>query len=142
LVEVRTCVHPSLNVEQVPRVKADIPSFEDFEKQQWMQYAETTALAGGAAGWRVDTGGVKAIYFGGSKSTDEHVASRWAGHVSADDISYVETNGGQIVNRPAQPSLWSYLFIPVFPVLGFVLPWGAIKTLTWVGLGFFPQRLG
>ncbi len=102
-------------------------------RTQWIQYAEATALAGGAGGWRVDKSGVKAIYFGGG--TDEQVAARWAGHLSAADISYVETSEG-IVNRSDPPHLRSYLLTAAFPVLGFLLPWGAIKTVTWIGLGF------
>jgi len=57
-------------------------------------------------------------------------------HYSAADISGIEPDDGQEVYRADLPGLWSYLLIPVFPVLGFFLPWGAIKTLTWIGLGF------
>ena len=42
-------------------------------------------------------------------------------------------------DTPAAPlpvSLWRYLPALAFPLLGFFLPWGAIKALTWIGTGF------
>ena len=68
------------------------------------------------------------------------MASRWAGHVSAGDIGYVETSDARIVNRSDRPNIWSFLLIAAFPVLGFVLPWGGIRTLTWIGTGFFVSK--
>jgi hypothetical protein len=55
---------------------------------------------------------------------------------SAADVSEIETDDSKTVDRTEPVALWSYLFIPVFPVLGFFLPWGAIKTFMWIGLGF------
>jgi len=101
----------------------------------WLQHAEASALGGSPEGWRVDAGRVRAIHFW--KDTDDgKVNARWAGNVSTADISDIETENGQKVYRTEPPSFWSYLLIPVFPVMGFFLPWGAIKTLTWVGVGF------
>ena len=34
------------------------------------------------------------------------------------------------------PSFWQYLPALAFPLLGFLMPWGAIKALTWIGTGF------
>jgi len=42
-------------------------------------------------------------------------------------------------DTPAAPppvALWQYLPALAFPLLGFFLPWGAIKALTWIGTGF------
>ncbi len=38
--------------------------------------------------------------------------------------------------KPEAPSRWQYLPALAFPLLGFFLPWGAIKALTWIGTGF------
>lgn len=36
----------------------------------------------------------------------------------------------------AAPSIWRYLPALAFPFLGFLMPWGALKALTWIGTGF------
>lgn len=58
-------------------------------------------------------------------------------HYSANDVIEIETEDGNTVHRTDPPPQWTYLLAPVFPILGFLLPWGAIKTLTWIGTGFF-----
>jgi hypothetical protein len=55
-------------------------------------FEQATALNGSAEGWKVNDGGVRAIHF--SPSTDEKVHSRWAGEISAADISDIEANDG------------------------------------------------
>ena len=34
------------------------------------------------------------------------------------------------------PSGWNYLWIPLFPLLGFIVPWGAVRAIGWVVDGF------
>jgi hypothetical protein len=34
------------------------------------------------------------------------------------------------------PSAWNYLWIPLFPLLGFVVPWGVVRMIGWVIAGF------
>jgi hypothetical protein len=93
------------------------------------------ALYGSTHGWKINRRGVRAIYFWGS--TDEgKMVSRLAGTITAADIAEIETDDGQIVYSTYPPSLWSYLFLLTFPVLGFLVPWGTVKTLTWIGVGF------
>jgi hypothetical protein len=58
-------------------------------------------------------------------------------HYSAADVKAIETEDGKIVTRIDPPASWSYLLAPAFTILGFLLPWGAIKMLTWIGMGFF-----
>jgi hypothetical protein len=48
----------------------------------------------------------------------------------------IETDDGQTLYPTPAPSIWTYLLIPLFPLLGFFLPWGAIRTVQWVGAGF------
>ena len=42
--------------------------------------------------------------------------------------------------EPEAPSLWQYLPALAFPLLGFLVPWGTLKTLTWIGMGFAIPR--
>jgi hypothetical protein len=49
---------------------------------------------------------------------------------------------GEWVEESLAPRLKSYLVPLLYPMLGFILPWGALRALTWVGAGFFePNRL-
>jgi len=62
-------------------------------------------------------------------------------HYSANDVIEIETEDGKAVHPTDPPPLWTNLQAPVFPILGFLLPWGAIRVLTWVVTGFFtPPR--
>jgi len=90
-------------------------------------YDEFAALCGSEDGWSVKNGegGIKSIYFDG-RNCDATVAN----------VRDIETSGGDKVHRIDPPGIWAYVLIPLFPVLGFFLPWGTIRTLTWIGLGF------
>jgi hypothetical protein len=57
-------------------------------------------------------------------------------HYSANDVIEIETEDGNTVHRTDPPPLWTYLLAPVFLVLGFFVPWGTLKVLTWIGAGF------
>jgi hypothetical protein len=49
---------------------------------------------------------------------------------------------GASVQRTEPPALKSYFSLLLYPILGSILPWGAIRALTWLGAGFFePNRL-
>ncbi len=50
----------------------------------------------------------------------------------------IEPNAGAWVDRTEAPPLRAYLVL-LYPVLGFLLPWGAVRVLTWVGTGFFAE---
>lgn len=78
------------------------------------------ALFGSADGWRIDEGGIKKIYFGPNK-----------------DLKAIEKDDGATVYTTSSPPLSSYLLVLVPPVLGFLLPWGSLAVLTWIGTGFF-----
>jgi hypothetical protein len=52
-------------------------------------------------------------------------------------ISYIKTPEGRTLYNEAAPSKWSlYLPFGYFPLLGFFVPWGAIRIVGWVVLGF------
>jgi hypothetical protein len=39
------------------------------------------------------------------------------------------------------PNLWLYLLVAVLPLIGFVLPWGLVRAVGWVGAGFFTNSV-
>jgi hypothetical protein len=78
------------------------------------------ALFGSADGWRIDEGGIKKIYFGPNQ-----------------ELKSIEKENGATVYTTSSPPLSSYLLALVPPVLGFLLPWGSLAVLTWIGTGFF-----
>jgi hypothetical protein len=55
-------------------------------------------------------------------------------------VHSVELSTGETVISVDPPPLKAYLVPLLYPILGFLLPWGAIRVLTWVASGFVPQR--
>jgi hypothetical protein len=51
-------------------------------------------------------------------------------------IYSVTTDGGQILYPTPAPSAGSYFLVAILPLLGFFIPWGAIRALGWVVAGF------
>ncbi|MGD0737601.1 MAG: hypothetical protein ABR976_20915 [Terracidiphilus sp.] len=51
-------------------------------------------------------------------------------------VESVETQDGQTLYSTPAPSAWTYLLVVLFPMLGFFIPWGAIRAIGWVGAGF------
>lgn len=75
-------------------------------------------------------------------------------HINANGIRDVMMDGKGVVKAihlatgewveesVVPPPLRSYAILFLYPILGFVLPWGAIRILTWIGAGFFePTRI-
>jgi hypothetical protein len=52
-------------------------------------------------------------------------------------ICSIELSTGESVQRVEPPSPKAYLLPLLYPFVGFLLPWGCIRVLTWVGSGFF-----
>jgi hypothetical protein len=55
----------------------------------------------------------------------------------ASGIYSIETTDGQTLYPTPAPAAWEYLLIVLFPILGFFIPWGAVRAIGWVGAGFF-----
>jgi hypothetical protein len=55
---------------------------------------------------------------------------------AAGEVLSVDTADATIYAETA-PAWWEYLVLLLPPVLGFILPWGTIRVLVWVGRGFF-----
>ena len=51
-------------------------------------------------------------------------------------VESIETEDGQTLYPTPVPSAWLYLLVALFPILGFFIPWGAIRAIGWVGAGF------
>jgi hypothetical protein len=56
---------------------------------------------------------------------------------STGNIVSIELSTGETVERTQVPQPKAYLFLLLYPTLGFLVPWGAVRVLTWVGSGFF-----
>jgi hypothetical protein len=51
-------------------------------------------------------------------------------------VASIETPDGQTLYPTAAPSAWLYLLIALLPLLGFFIPWGVVRGIGWVGVGF------
>ena len=93
------------------------PDFSSHHHGQgW--FDAVAAISGSTDGWKVEEGGVNKIYF------------------ERNEVKTIERADGEIVSKGNNPTLWPYLLLPV---LGFCVPWGTLKALTWVASGFFPK---
>jgi len=68
---------------------------------------------------RVNKGGIQTI--------------NWSRKLSVESI---ETEDGQTLYPTSAPSAWTFLLMVLFPILGFLIPWAAIRAIGWVGAGF------
>lgn len=57
-------------------------------------------------------------------------------HFENREIASIETTNGQTLYPTPAPDVWSYFLIAILPVLGFFVPWGAVRAIGWVGAGF------
>lgn len=58
-------------------------------------------------------------------------------------ITKIELNTGDtIYNRDEPSTLETLSTVFSLPLIGFLLPWGILKTITWVALGFFQRTRG
>jgi hypothetical protein len=48
----------------------------------------------------------------------------------------IETTDGQTLYSMPAPGLWSYVAVVALPLLGFIIPWGAVRAIGWVLAGF------
>ena len=54
-------------------------------------------------------------------------------------VSSIQPSTGGSVQRVDSPPLQAYLIPVIYPVFGFLIPWGCIRVLTWVVSGFFAE---
>ena len=83
-----------------------------------------------------------AIRFGGVVIDDGETATLNRGGIKAihwsNDyrIEEIDTQGGQYLFPTPAPFAWLYCLIVLLPILGFLIPWGAVRAIGWVGTGF------
>ncbi len=94
--------------------------------QHWVRHGDRDAA--------LQAGGV-VIDDGESASLDENGIKtiRW---IAGYEIGWIETQDGQTLYSTPAPGVWSYLLIAILPILGFFIPWGAVRAIGWVGAGF------
>jgi hypothetical protein len=71
----------------------------------------------------VNRGGIKAIH--------------WSKDLGVESI---ETDEGATLYPSKAPTLGPYFLAAIFPLLGFAVPWCSVRTLAWVGAGFFESK--
>ena len=55
-------------------------------------------------------------------------------------VESIETDDGQTFYPTPAPAGRTYLLIAFFPIIGFFIPWGAVRAIGWVGTGFVAER--
>jgi hypothetical protein len=53
------------------------------------------------------------------------------------EVEFLDMVDGQTLYAEPAPNRWLYLLAAILPLLGFVLPWGFVRAVGWVGAGFF-----
>lgn len=61
---------------------------------------------------------------------------------STSTVTSIQLSTGELLSRTPPPTLVAWIALPLYPLIGFLLPWGAVRLLTWVGAGFFSKQLG
>ena len=57
------------------------------------------------------------------------------------NVDWIETKNGETLRSTDAPARWTYWAIPLFPILGFFIPWGTVRAIGWVLAGFVqPSR--
>ncbi|HVY92191.1 MAG TPA: hypothetical protein VHA14_05565, partial [Bryobacteraceae bacterium] len=51
-------------------------------------------------------------------------------------VTSIQVKGGRSVYPAASPMALDYLYAFGCPIIGFMVPWGAVKILVWIGMGF------
>ena len=120
LLEKLKCASSQWGVDSVATVQGNLSQVDPY-----VQYAQDdpyacTAESSDPPISTVNKDGIKTIHW--SKSLG---------------VESIETEDGQTLYPVPAPSGWLYLFAAILPVLGFVLPWGFIGAIEWVGTGFF-----
>jgi len=82
-------------------------------------------------GWEV----VSALGVGQAiESNPDHIKTiHWTKDLGVESL---ETNDGKTLYPVSAPNRWLYLVAAICPLLGFVIPWGLIRAVGWVGAGF------
>ena len=106
--------------EQNKALSMLVPNFAKLSAQeQEMVIADAGMPSFARLTPEVNKGGIKTIEWGEGFS-----------------VGSIQTDNGQTVYPTPAPSAWLYLWVALFPLFGFFIPWGAIRVIGWVGAGF------
>jgi hypothetical protein len=118
-----------LEVQSISTEKANHAKFERLATSDVVEQTRKTQ-----AGWstidpktgervewdqEIGKGGIKTIHW----TTDSAIA-------------FIVTDDGNFVFLTAAPSVWEYLLVVFYPILGFVIPYGLVRAVGWVAVGF------
>lgn len=82
----------------------------------------------------VSKGGIKAVHWTVDYRRDSIEESvPWPRHP---DVESVETQSGESFSPEPRPAASAYFFIGLFPIVGFLIPWGGVHAIGWVRAGF------
>jgi hypothetical protein len=120
-----------LELQSVLDQRARHNEFEQLANSQVVQQErktlqeKTNSQSGYVPDWAfwgtvVNNGEIKTIYW----------KDKW-------EVDSIYTMDGKTLSSTPASSAWLYLLIALFPILGFFIPWGAIRAIGWVGAGFF-----
>jgi hypothetical protein len=56
------------------------------------------------------------------------------------EVDYLKAIDGQYYFAGFAPGWWQYLLALALPVIGFLIPWGFVNALVWVGFGFIEPQ--
>jgi hypothetical protein len=90
--------------------KIRAPDFVPDAADKWADYVVETD---------VNEGGIKAIHW------DKNGG-----------IESIETTDGQTLYPTPAPAAWEYLLVALLPIGGFFIPWGVVRAIGWVVVGF------
>jgi hypothetical protein len=57
-------------------------------------------------------------------------------------LASIETGDGEVLYPVPSPAWWTYALILMFPILGFFIPWSAVRAGGWIGSQFRPTIQG
>jgi hypothetical protein len=130
--------------KSVSNLKRNIPAFEKFKKQSDTQLGGVPTEPSGGTGdvaviESTDVNGNRAIWLlhpllKGNKDRIDEVHFATGGSVAS-----IHLSTGESVERTDAPHLWPFLALLVYPTLGFLIPWGSVRLLIWVGSGFLSR---
>lgn len=92
--------------------------YEQFHDGQNM-FNAVAATSGDADGWIVNAGGVSRIYFD-----------------KKEQVTSIQDSEHNTFYSDPNPSILSYIVILVWPIIGFLIPWGVVKGFSWIVAGF------
>ena len=125
-------------------------------RKDWFDAVD--ALCRADPGWQVSRNQIKAIHFD-TRACKAAGANQLAKYqlpqkppvisiesarrsVNTSEIEMIETTDGQEVPRTDPPAIRLFLLGLSLLLVGFVLPWAAAKTLSWIVAGFNERELG